>query len=183
MKTFRIKLKKAITRKQKQVVSKLYKLLPFYYTKLNRIPLENWFGAMNGNLAALNKFNIKFVPLFFNKNYVNMIYQMEYLDLTLIKKKADYVVLKSMAERMNDKTAKFQADTLKKDIEKRQNESLEDRAMTLNQFIDFIELSFDSIGTIDASKISAARGYSLFEKAKQKNEILKKKKKNVYNRK
>lgn len=143
--------------------------------------MQNWFDAMNGNLEALNKYNLKFVPLFFGKVYLNMLFQMEYLDLSLLKKKADFIVLNSMASRTGNKGIRFKADTLKKEIENKGKESIEDKQITLNDFIDFIEITLDSIGVIDPTKISASRGYSLFNKAKARAELIKKRNKRNVN--
>lgn len=123
---------------------------------------------MNGEFKYLNKFNINYVPMFFYHNYVEFIYQMEHLDLTLLQKKGDQAILNSIAAIKKNKGFQFKADSLQKEIEKIQNEQKQDKNISLNDFIDFIELNLGLNYNIDPSRISASRGYSLFNKAKEK---------------
>ena len=50
----------------------------------------------------------------------------------------------------------------------------ERKGVRLNDFIDYIEITFERIGTIDPEKISASRAFSLYHKAIEKNKRLQK---------
>jgi hypothetical protein len=101
-----------------------------------------------------------------------MLFEFDNLDLEVLRKKAQIAVLKSMAVRTGNKSIKFNADSLQKEIDERESKLKEDRAMTINEFIDYIELTFNQIGSIDPYKMSTARAFSLFHKAKEKTQKL-----------
>jgi hypothetical protein len=99
---------------------------------------------------------------------MDLFYQFDSLDLGLLRKKSDYMFLKSYAIRTKDKNLMFRADSLQKEIEDIEKRGTD---ISLNEFIDFIELSFNCAGTIDPFKISTSRAFSLFNKAVKKQEI------------
>jgi len=168
----RIGIKKAA----QNILDRIIKALPIYYTSINSLPLSRWFELKDNKFEALYKVNwFKHVPLFFYEISVNMLFEFEQLDCSLLRKRADMVVLNSIAARTNNKAVKFQADILKKEIENSQNKESKD--ITLNQFINYIEETFNSIGTINPDKMSTSRAFSLYNRAIEKN------KSNVNNRK
>lgn len=164
--TIKIKIKKFII----QVVGIIIKHLPFlYYSKITKLPLYNWFEVKKGNINYLFRFNIfNFIPTFFFTLVMDLFYQFDSLDLGLLRKKSDYMFLKSYAIRTKDKNLMFRADSLQKEIEDIEKRGTD---ISLNEFIDFIELSFNCAGTIDPFKISTSRAFSLFNKAVKKQEI------------
>jgi hypothetical protein len=95
-----------------------------------------------------------------------MLFQFDIINKDLIKKRADLVLLKSKALRTGDKSMEFLAATSEKEFNE-SNKSV--KGLTLNEFIDYIEVTFESIGKIDPYKISASRGFSLFKRAKEHN--------------
>lgn len=152
------------------IIDNLIRILPIYYTNCNKISLYSWFKVLEKDLSFLYKVRIfKRIPYFFYNIAYNMLFQFDIIDLSLIKKKADLVVLKSKALRTGDKSMEFVA----AQNEKAFNESNKTvKGLTLNEFIDYIEITFESIGRIDPYKISASRGFSLFKRAKEHNKRL-----------
>ena len=98
-----------------------------------------------------------------------MVFQMENLDLDLIRLKRDYYVMLAESMITNDSFLKFEADLLKVEIDEKEPK---DEEISLNNFIDLIELSLDKPGSIDPFKMSASRAYSLYHRAKEKNKRL-----------
>ncbi len=90
-------------------------------------------------------------------------------------------VFYSMAARTGNKGTLFHADTLKKELENEQKNQTELQGLTIDEFIDVIELAKVVNYQVDPCKISASRAYSLFDKAKKKLKCLEKqqKQKNV----
>lgn len=107
---------------------------------------------------------------------------MEHLDLSTLIKKGDQAVLNSMAARTKDKGLKFRADEMLKQIKDKASKETGDEPITLNDFINFIELTLNLSYSLNPANISASRGYSLFYQAKKKIEAIKKRNKpNVNN--
>jgi hypothetical protein len=98
---------------------------------------------------------------------MDMLFQMEKLDLTILRKRADLAILQALAARTQNKSLKFQADILAKEIKELSKTDAD--GMTLNEFINFIELSFNSIGMIDPDKMKAKRAFSLYHLAIESN--------------
>jgi hypothetical protein len=129
--------------------------------------LYNWWQAQEGKLEYLNKFRFK-LP-FLVQIYNNMVYQMENLALDDLRLMAEYYILKAEAAIKQDSMIDFEANVLKVQLE----EKKEDRKdVTLNEFIDYIELTLNCPGTIDPEKTSASRAYSLHNRAKERNKSL-----------
>lgn len=99
-----------------------------------------------------------------------MFYSIDELDLTLLRRKSEMTILKSMAIRNGDKSMLFQAQVMENEIKSQEGKKGE---MNLNQFINYIELTFDKPGSIDPFKITASRAFSLYHKAKAQNERIK----------
>jgi len=96
----------------KGIFEAILKRLPIYYTSIDNLPVYNWFKISKGEFKYLYKVNLSYIPNFFGHVIVNMVYQFDYLDLSLLRKKAEFQVLKSMAVRQNNKNLKFNADIL-----------------------------------------------------------------------
>jgi len=101
-----------------------------------------------------------------------MLYELDHVDMTMFRKKAELAILQSISARTGSKTVKFQADVLANEII--QKESKEGESIKLNEFIDYIELTFNQIGMIDPDKMKASRGLSLYNKAVEQNKRLQK---------
>lgn len=147
--------------------------LPLYHTRLDKISLKSWFEVIDGNKQSLFKYRFfKRVPAFFDRIILDMLFQMEYLNTEIIEQEAQLALLRSIAVRTKDRSMQFQADVLANEIKMKKQAYQRTKGLSLNAFIDYIELSFDSIGKIDAEKITAARAFSLYHKAVEKNERL-----------
>ena len=111
-----------------------------------------------------------------------MIYQMEHLDLSSLIKEGDQAVLNSMAARTKNKGLQFRADVMRKQITDKKLKETNEEPISLNDFINFIELTLNLPYSLSPTSMSASRGYSLFYQAKKKIEAIKKRNKpNVNN--
>jgi len=157
---FRIIIKKAF----QACLDKIIKLLPIYYTSIDRMPIAYWFELQNNKFEVLYKIRLfKRIPNFFYQIANDMYFQFDNLDMTLLRKKADMIVLSSIAARTNNASIKFQSEVLKREIEKKVGKS--GNEMKLNDFIDYIELTFESIGMVKPYETSTSRVFSLYHKA------------------
>lgn len=149
------------------------RLLPIYYRSFHQISLRKWFELKDGNYRSLYKYaKFKYIPAFFYEIVLNMLYELDHVDMTMFRKKADLAILESIAARTGSKTVKFQADVLANEI--RQKESKETETIKLNEFIDYIELTFNQIGMVDPDRMKASRALSLYNKAVEQNKRLQK---------
>ena len=154
------------------IIDSIIKRLPVYYNNLEKISLRKWFDIIEGNYIELYKIKLtKHVPSFFLEIIMDMTFKSDNVDLTELKKQADLAILYSMAARMDNKSILFQADSMSKDMEKKDKKN-ESKEVKLNDFIDYIEITFEQIGTIDPDKISASRAFSLYHKAVQRNKAI-----------
>jgi hypothetical protein len=159
----------------KKAFDKIIKSLPIYYKSITRMPVANWFEVKDGNMQAMYKYTrLKYTPVFFYDLYHDMHFQFDKLDLRELYKKVDIALLKAMAARNEDKVLSFKVEQMENEIRLKEIENKDNKDLTLNEFIDYIELTFESIGKIDPYKISTARAFSLFERAKSENERKKK---------
>ena len=166
----------------KRIIEIILKRLPIYYKHIDRLPVYNWFKISKGELQYLYKYKIKYIPTFFPELVLKMVYQFEKLDLTLLRKKAEYQVLLSMAARQQNKSLKFNADIMAKEIDNIEKK-LSQNDVSLDGFLDYIELTFNNIGSLDPKKLSTSRAFSLYHKAVERNKQLEKqidKVKNAY---
>lgn len=165
------------------IIDGIIKRLPIYYKSIHKMPVYNWFMCQQNDLKYMYKVRLfNYVPAFFLKVLTDMVYQFDKLDLTVLRKQSEYEILRSLAARQQDKNLKFNADLLKKEIEKLENKSKKDVNLTIDGFIDYIELTFDRPGTLDPFKISTARAFSLYHKAVEKNEAARKHYENINSR-
>lgn len=148
--------------------------MPFYYTNLNKIPFINWWDVhFKGKIESLNRFDLKFKFDFLWKIHQNMVYQMDNLDLSIVRKRAEYEILMAKYALTGNKMIEFEAGVLMAQIndELKKNETSKEPSM--NDFIDYIELALNCPGTINPEKTSAGRVYSLYHRAKEKVERIK----------
>lgn len=143
------------------------KLTKNYYTKLHKLPLSRWFEAQAGDMTAFYRwFRFGKAPKFFDNIAEDMIYQFDHLDLTAIRLESEVLMLRIDAENIEDKTRKNiklnQSRIKQVELDKLLNEKQKAKNITLNQFLNFIEQTFDNIGTIDPEKISTKRAFSLY---------------------
>jgi len=154
-------------------LDRLILLLPIYYTDLDKICLKYWFDVINGKLSSLYKIKLfKRIPAKFDEIVLNMMFQMDNLNCEMINKKAELAILRSIAIRTKNKSIQFQADVLANEINNKQLSANIEKNQTLNQFIDYIEITLESIGMIDPYKMKASRAFSLYQKAIDKNKHL-----------
>jgi hypothetical protein len=140
--------------------------------------IHDWFELQKNDYSVLYKVKFtKYIPYFFPEIALNMMFEFDSMDLSLLRKRANLAVLNSIAARTGSKTTKFQADVLKKEIEK--TLSKEKKDISLNEFINYIEMTFNNIGQLDVYKLSTSRAFSLYHKAIQRNKDLEK----IYNKK
>ncbi len=92
---------------------------------------------------------------------------MENLELRVVRKEAQYYLLKSMAVVTGDKMIEFEAGLINAELKEEYQEEGDD--MSMNEFIDYIELTLNTPGSINPEKMSAGRAYSLFNRAKEIN--------------
>ena len=167
-------LRRSIKGIYERIIDRIIKSLPVYYKRLDKISLARWFEILDGEYIKLYKIRLtKRIPLFFFETIFDMTFQSDNVDLTEINKQAELAILYSMAARTENKSLLFQADSMAKDIEIK-NKKKEKKGVKLNDFIDYIEITFERIGTIDPEKISASRAFSLYHKAIEKNKRLQK---------
>jgi phage anti-repressor protein len=148
-------------------------LLPVYYRDYDKIILSNWFRVQNNDFSGLykNGFKFKRIPNKFYKIALDMLFQMEKLDLTTLVKRSELAIMLARVAITQNKSLKFQADVLAKQIaemNKKDNEGA-----NLNDFINYIETTFNNYGTIDPDKIKAKRAFSLYHLAIEKNKQIK----------
>jgi hypothetical protein len=157
----------------KKIYGFILKGLPVYYKSIHHLPVYNWFMMQKGSLEWLYKFRyFKYIPKFFAEIAQNMIYEFDKLDVDILRKKAEIAVLRSQAARLNDKGIKFQADLLEKELNDELSKNKNSNSLTIDGFIDYIELTFSNIGTLDPFKLTTARAFSLYQKAVERNEHL-----------
>jgi len=165
----RVGIKKTVT----FILDKLILSLPIYYKHLDKICLKKWFDVMEGNKKSLYKVDfINYIPVLFDKIILDMLFQMDYVNTEMIEKERQLAILRSISVRTRDKTMQFQADTLANEIKIKMQNYSNEKETGLNGFIDFIEMTFNQIGTIDPYKISASRAFSLYHKAVEQNKRL-----------
>lgn len=90
---------------------------------------------------------------------------MENLSLEDIRELAEYHILKAEAAVTKNSMIDFEANLIKAKL----SEKKEEKQSTLNEFVDYIELTLNCPGTINPEKTSAGRAYSLYHRAKEKN--------------
>lgn len=164
---------KGIKKSIRFIIDLVVYYLPVYHTKLDRISIKKWFEIIEGNKKSLYRFSfISHIPSFFDNIILKMLYSLEHMNTEIIEKEAELSVLRSIAVRTKSKPMQFQADVLENELKLKKQSYKNSKGLSLNAFIDYIELTFDSIGKINPEKISASRAFSLYHKACEKNQRL-----------
>lgn len=157
------------------LIDKVICRLPVYYKSINKISLYNYWQIRENKYQFLYKFSgINYIPGFFFQASLNLTFQLDNLDLEVLRNKKQIAIMESMYARTKKGIYKFESGQLQKQVEKRIIENSLKKECTLNEFIDYIELTFESIGMIDPYKMSAGRVFSLHNKAVEKNQRLEK---------
>lgn len=166
----------------KKIKTKIISKLKFtYYNDIDFLPIYNYFKIQEGDLSFLykNKYRNTFVPDFFAKIKEDLIFQFENLDLSFFNKYVNFILTNSAAVRTKNKNLEFHAKQLYNELINEIEKNKE--KIKLNEFIDYIELSFESIGKINPNKMSTARAFSLYWRAVDKNKQTNKALKNGHN--
>ena len=157
------------------ILDRFIKLLPIYYTSINYrpIPVAKWFKLMEGDYSALYRVKLfNRIPNFFYEIVADMYFQFDHLEMESLIAQRDLVLLKSIAARTNSTIIRFQANELENRLKKNKEKPKND--MKLNDFIDYIELTFESIGKLDPDTLGTGRAFSMYHKAVDKNKRLEK---------
>ena len=141
-----------------------------YYTSIEYIPIYNWYQIELGKFEYLFKNKKGKVPAFFSQIIEDMFYQFEIVDMTAIAKRHKLAYLMSLFVTSGRIDFLNKARHLKAEIERDSQKIVKNS--TLNERVNFIEASFNSIGSIDVKKMSASRFYSLYHMAIKKAEKL-----------
>jgi len=155
------------------VVDSIILFLPIYYKKLNKISLKRWYEILNNNIKSLYKVDfINYLPQKFADIITDMVFQADYVNPELLELKADIAVLRAQMVITKTPALEYQIGVLENQIKEKQAESDKAKMMTLNEFVFYIERTFDKIGSIDPDKIDASKGMSLYYKAIEENKRL-----------
>ena len=166
---FGIGIKKAF----QSCIDTIIKRLPVNYKSIHLLPIFYWFELQKNDYSVLYKVKFtKYIPNFFYEIALNMMFEFDNLDLTLLRKKGELAVLRSISVRTNNKSYKFQADVLEKEINKKLEKH--GKEITMNEFIDYIELTFNTPGMIKPFETSTSRTFSLYHRAIERNKALQK---------
>ena len=146
----------------------IYSKIVGYHTSIDIISAYRWHKIEEGELKYLYKRGmIEKIPKIFNLIFRDMFYQFEKIDPLYFRKMHKLAYLRSMY--VTTKNIRFlnDANTLSNSIEKKNTKKI---SHTLNEKVNFIESTFNSIGSIDVHKISASRFYALLDMAIKKAE-------------
>lgn len=150
----------------KELFLNIYAKMLGYYTSVDKIPIYNWDKIENGHYEYLYKHKIGHVPEYFKKVISDMFFQFETVNSDLIQKRLDLAYLRSLyvtSKRIDFyNKARFLAAEIERMTEKEVKKS------TLNEKINFVETTFNSIGSIDKHKVDAQRFYSMLNLAIKK---------------
>ena len=141
-----------------------------YYTSIDKIPIYNWDKVVGGEYKYLFKKRIGKVPSYFNQIVETMFYQLELVNMDSINERLNIAYVRSLYVTTKNKKyfnqANFMQAALDKKLEKNHKKS------TLNEQINFIETTFNSLGAIDKHKMDAQSFYSKLNLAIKRNEEL-----------
>ena len=159
----------------RKIIDFLILKLPIYYTRMDKISIAKWFEIMDGKVENLYKFTfIKWIPVKFVKIVEDMYFQLENVNIEIIKQEADLAILYSQSIRTGNKMLKFKADSEKIKLENKKIELSKNKGMKLNSFLNYIELTLN-YQNIDPEKMKASRAFSLYHIAVERNKELERK--------
>jgi len=148
------------------------------FKTLDTLPLWNWFKIQETEslsyLYESETMHGKEYPAKFEAYYFDMFYSFEKMDLTILELTAKKAYFESIWATNKDARARSEALALQKQIDEETKRIAGAKKTTLNEFVNYIELTFKSIGSIDVKKINTQRAYSLYMAAVEVNEQMKK---------
>ena len=163
---FRRKIKKII----RFVKDLIILSLPIYHTDLNKICLKQWFDIINGDMKSLYKFKFfTHIPYKFENIISDMMFQLDYLDISIINKNAELAILRSIAARTKNKTMDFQADVLENAIKSKVNSGKNAEPIKLNEFIDYIEDPIEDFAFLETIHEETKLSFAFDEQLKKGN--------------
>ena len=141
-----------------------------YYISVDLIPIYNWDKIENGEYEYLYKRKAKRYPEYFKHVISEMFFQFENVNTDMITKQHQLAYIKSLY--VTTKNIKYynKANFLASEINKELSHKI--KKQSLNEKINFIETTFNSIGSIDKHKMDASRFNSILNKAIKKVEQL-----------
>lgn len=145
------------------ILSKLYKKPDNFYTELSELPLWNWFKVQEtGDLKYffIDYENAREIPIFFEQLLINMLEQFERVDNAFLRLKADALYYESKYLTTGKSSWLMESKAVEEKIKNIGNSGL-----SLEDFLNYIEITFKQLGSLDANKISTKRAYSLYHKA------------------
>jgi hypothetical protein len=140
-----------------------------YYTHIDSLPIYNWFQikeAMDMKYLYFDYENKDSYPEYFYNIFAAMVFQFEKLDVTLFELMALEKIYE--AKYLTEKTPIYNimAKQTRIKIDKKNKDAEEAKGQTLNEFLNYIELSLAmQVGSIKPKEMSTSRAYSLFNQA------------------
>lgn len=130
-----------------------------YYTDLNEISLYNWWKCKEGDYSYLWKERNEYIPYFFETVFADMLYQMEYLDLSDLRKASEVNYYMNLYLSTNDIKYKRKSDTKKAEYE--QMIKVISQEPNLNALIKTVQKGHNLNFIIDSKTITAGYFFSL----------------------
>ena len=143
-----------------------------YYKSIDKIPIYNWDKVTNGEYKYLFKRRIGIVPEYFKTIVSDMFFQLEKVNMDHIRERLDVTYVRSLYVTTKDIQYYNKANFMQKALDKKLSKKV--KRGTLNDQVNLIETTFNSIGSIDVHKVNAQRFYSMFNLAVKKIEASKK---------
>jgi hypothetical protein len=140
-----------------------------YYKHIDSLPIYNWFKmkeAIDLKYLYFDYENKNSFPEYFYNIFAGMVFQFEKLDVTLF----ELMALEKLyeAKYLTEKTPVYNimAKQTRLKIDKKNKDAEEAKGQTLNEFLNYIELSLGmQVGSIKPKEMSTSRAYSLFYQA------------------
>jgi len=137
-----------------------------YYNEINTIPFFNWWKCSEGDLRYLWKDFDNYVPFFFKRIFDEMYFQLDYIDLSDLRKIAEANYYQNKYLVTKDIKYKRKADTKYAEIMAfKQANQVETK---MNDLIKFVQTTLQLTWQIDATKISAGYFMSLYNDANKR---------------
>ena len=137
-----------------------------YYTEINLIPFFNWWKCSEGDFRYLWKEFDNYIPIFFKRIFEDMYFQLDYIDLSDLRKMAEANYYQNKYLVTKDIKYKRKADTKYAEINGLKRVQSSD--VKMNDIIKFVQTTLNLTWQIDATKISAGYFMSLYTDANKK---------------
>ncbi len=145
----------------------LYAKVVGYYKSIDVISIYRWDKIEKGHYKYLYKRAINRVPECFKVITTEMFYQFEKINVNRFRKLHEIAYRRSLWVTSGKVQHYNSANFIAAEFEKESKKKIKQE--TLNEKVNYIEASLNSIGSIDVHKMSASRFYSLLDLATQKN--------------